>query len=145
MEHTAGLIMYAMEMDVRWGDCDPGGIAYNAKYFDWFSDGRIKLFKKIGLPYHQTFHKQGIEVVVVEANCRYKHSLLPEEEITLEVYLTKLTRSRLEFKYRIIKKNNGALAAEGMTTHAYVDKQGKPIDIKKRYPLIWERLQQCSL
>jgi hypothetical protein len=51
-----------------------------------------------------------------------------------------LTRSRLEFSYKIYKKNENVLAAYGATVHAYVDAQGKPFDVKKRHPLLWEKL-----
>lgn len=32
-----------MEMIVTWGDCDPAGISYYAKNFDWFTNGRMQL------------------------------------------------------------------------------------------------------
>lgn len=131
------------EMEVRWGDCDPAGITYYVKYFDWFSDGRIELFRQIGLPYMAFFHQQGIFLVAVEASCRYRHALKPEEKIVLETRLSNLTRARLEFKYRVFKKEDGILAAEGTTYHAYVDAEGKPFDVKKRNPLLWEKI--CRL
>ncbi len=144
MEPDGERAVCRLEMKVRWGDCDPAGIVYYAKYFDWFSDGRIELFKQIGLPYWNIFHKQGIELVAIEAGCRYRQPLRPEEEIILETCLARLTRSRLEFTYRVFKKEDGALAVEGTTVHAYVDSQGKPFDVKKRHPLLWEKMQRYS-
>lgn len=132
-----------LAMKVRWGDCDAAGIVYYIKYFDWFSDGRIELFERIGLPYRTTFHERGIELVAIEAGCRYKHSLQPEEKILLETRLTKLTRSRLEFRYQVFRQEDGLLAAEGMTAHAYVDRRGKPFDVKKRHPALWEEINRA--
>ena len=140
MEPAGENVICRKETEVRWGDCDAAGITYYAKYFDWFSDGRIELFRQVGLPYMADFHQQGIFLVAVEASCRYRHSLKPEEKIVLETRLSKLTRTRLEFKYRIFKKEDGILAAEGTTSHAYVDAQGKPFDIKKKHLLLWEKL-----
>jgi len=137
------LAVCRLAMKVRWGDCDAAGIVYYAKYFDWFSDGRIELFEQIGLPYRTTFHEAGVELVAIEAACRYKHSLRPEEKILLETCLTGLTRSRLEFCYRVFRQEDGLLAAEGITAHAYVDGRGKPFDVKKRLPALWDKISRA--
>ncbi|BAF60070.1 MAG: acyl-CoA thioesterase [Pelotomaculum sp.] len=127
-----------LEMEVGWGDCDAAGIAYYARYFDWFTNGRIHFLKKYGLPYMAVFHRQNINMVALEAECRYKKALRPEETVVLETTLESLSRTRIRFEYKIFK-NDGSLAAEGFTSHAYVDEEGKPFDFKKRYPLLWEK------
>lgn len=132
------------EMEVRWGDCDAAGIVYHARYFDLFTDGRVALFKQIGLPYQQTFHEQGIVVVVVEASCRYLSSLKPEDRYILTTTLTHLGRTRMNFAYVITRPDTNAVAVEGKTMHTYVDTQGKPFDIKKRRPDLWEQLEQLT-
>jgi acyl-CoA thioester hydrolase len=132
------------EMEVRWGDCDAAGIVYHPRYFDLFTDGRVALFKQIGLPYQQTFHEQGIVVVVVEAHCRYHSSLKPEDKYTLTTKLTHLGRTRISFEYVITRADNHAVAVEGKTMHTYVDTQGKPFDLKKRHPDLWEQLERLT-
>ncbi len=139
---AAGGITNRQELEVRWGDCDAAGILYNAKYFDLFTDGRVALFKKINLPYQKYFHNQGIVVVVVEASCRYRKSLFPEERYFLDTTLTRLTRSRMVFDYVITSAENNQLAAGGRTVHAFVDSMGKPFDIQKKHPLLWSQLQE---
>lgn len=131
-----------VRMKVRWGDCDPAGIVYYPRYFEWFTDGRTELFRQAGLSYGEIFHKQGIELVVIEASCRYKYSLQPEEEVIIETRLAGLTRSRLEFKYRVLKEENAVLAGEGRTVHTYVNNAGKPFDAKKKYPALWAELER---
>ncbi|OAT86549.1 hypothetical protein A6M21_03090 [Desulfotomaculum copahuensis] len=126
-------------MEVAWGDCDAAGITYYARYFDWFSNGRIQLFKKYGLPYMSTFHRQNVNMVALEAGCRYRRSLWPEEAVSLETVLDTLTRTRIGFKYTIFK-TDGSPAAGGFTVHAYVDERGKPFDIKKRHPALWAKM-----
>lgn len=130
------------ELEVRWGDCDAAGIVYYAKYFDLFTDGRVALFKKINIPYQSFFHNQGIVMVAVEANCRYRKSLLPEERYFLNTTLSRLSRTRMVFDYVITSAENGQLVAEGRTVHAFVDSTGKPFDIKKKHPGLWSTLQE---
>lgn len=130
------------ELEVRWGDCDAAGIVYYAKYFDLFTDGRVALLKKINIPYQKFFHNQGIVVVAVEATCRYRKSLLPEEKYFLNTTLSRLGRTRMVFDYVITSAENEQTVAEGRTVHAFVDSEGKPFDIKKRHPGLWSLLQE---
>ncbi|MDF9407340.1 MAG: acyl-CoA thioesterase YbgC [Pelotomaculum sp. PtaB.Bin013] len=128
-----------VEFTVRWGDCDAAGITYYAKYFDWFTDGRIAFLEKAGLPYMATFHNHGIELVVIDAFCRYRLSLRPVEKVFLETSVASLTRTRITFTYRILKEDN-TVAAEGSTNHAFVDERGKPFNLAKKYPELWDEL-----
>ncbi|WP_276353246.1 acyl-CoA thioesterase [Cohnella caldifontis] len=125
-----------LEMTVTWGDCDAAGIHYYARTFDWFTNARMKFLADHGFPYMETFHHPGISLVCLTADCRFKKMLKPEERITVRASLTTLTRSRLAFDYRIYK-SDGQLAAEGTTSHAYVDPEGNPYNLKKRHPGLW--------
>jgi len=128
-----------VEFTVRWGDCDVAGVTYYIKYFDWFTDGRMAFFEKVGLPYMATFHDHGVELVVIDAFCRYRLSLRPGEKVFLETSVASLTRTRVTFTYRILKEDN-IVAAEGSTNHAFVDERGKPFNLAKKYPELWDEL-----
>lgn len=132
-----------VEFTVRWGDCDAAGITYYVKYFDWFTDGRIALLESVGLPYIDTFHKQKIELVVIDAFCRYRLSLRPSERIYLETSIVSLSRTRITFTYRILKEDN-TVAAEGSTNHAFVDERGKPFNLAKKHPELWNEIH-CTI
>ncbi|KLU63549.1 putative esterase [Peptococcaceae bacterium CEB3] len=133
-----------LEMTIGWGDCDAAGITYYARYFDWFTNGRLHLLRSLDLPYMTTFQYKGISVVGLEASCRYKKLLYPEETVTIETSLSELKRTRMTFSYKVIKETGGELAAEGKTLHAYVDATGKPFDLKKRYPDLWDKLSKLT-
>ena len=130
------------EMEVRWGDCDAAGIVYYAKYFDLFTDGRVALLRQVGLPYQQFFHEQGIVVVAVEASCRYRKNLKPEEKYILNTRLAHLGRTRMIFEYVITKQEDQSIATEGRTVHTFVNDTGKPFDLKKRRPDLWTKLEE---
>ena len=130
-----------VELTVRWGDCDAAGITYYAKYFDWFTDGRVALLENIGLPYMTTFHNHGIEMVVIDAFCRYRLSLRPMEKIYLEASIASLTRTKVTFNYRVLKEDK-SVAAEGSTNHAFVDERGKPFNLAKRIPDLWDEISR---
>ncbi|MDB5085419.1 MAG: hypothetical protein JWN30_2305 [Bacilli bacterium] len=128
-----------MEMMVAWGDCDAAGISYYARAFDWFTNGRMQFLDFYEFPYMETFHSKGISLVCLTADCQYKKMLHPQEKITVRTFLTSLTRTRMTHTYQIFKKD-GSLAAEGKTSHAYVDHEGIPFNLKKRFPQLWQKL-----
>jgi acyl-CoA thioester hydrolase len=128
-----------MDMMVTWGDCDAAGISYYARTFDWFTNGRLQFLASFQFPYMKTFHYRGISLVCLTADCQYKKMLRPEDKITVRTSLTSLTRTRMTFTYLIFKQD-GELAAEGKTSHAFVDKEGNPFNLKKRFPKLWQQM-----
>ncbi len=132
-----GSVDYTMR--VKWGDCDAAGISYYAKNFEWFTDARFELFAHYGFPYMETFHHKGISLVCLKAESDYKKMIRPLEEITIKTSISELTRTRMAFTYQIVK-SNGELAAEGFTAHAYVNSEGRPLNLKKSFPALWNDL-----
>ncbi len=141
MEYTS--LSAKMERVVTWGDCDAAGISYFPKNFEWFTNAYMKLLADYGFPYMETFHHNGISLVCLKAHCQYKKMLKPLEKITVITTLSSLTRTRLEFTYQIIKED-GEIAAKGLTSHAYANDQGRPVNLQKRFPLLWEKLNHVT-
>ncbi|RDW20112.1 hypothetical protein CWR48_05205 [Oceanobacillus arenosus] len=140
---TESLMDYDMNMTVTWGDCDAAGISYYAKNFEWFTNGYMELLAHYGFPYMGTFHHQGISLVCLKADSTYKKMLYPLEKVIVRTSLTLLTRTRMGFTYQIIKED-GQIAAEGYTSHAFVNIKGIPMNLKKRFPTLWEKLSNIG-
>ena len=84
---------FVMEMTVAWGDCDAAGISYYARTFDWFTNARMQLLAAHGFPYMDAFHREGISMVCLTADCKYKKTLRPEEKIAVHASVTELSRA----------------------------------------------------
>ena len=134
-------LSYDMDMIVTWGDCDAAGISYYAKNFEWFTNAYMQLLAHYGFPYMETFHNKGISLVCLKADCQYKKMVRPLEKIIVRTTLAQLSRTRLEFSYQILKEN-GEIAAVGVTSHAYVTSEGLPCSLQKRLPKLWEKLNE---
>ena len=101
------------------------GIAHHSNYFVWFEEGRSNFCRDIGLPYGE-WEKNGVFMPVVEVHCRYKSSLLYDEPVTMEVFPAERGAATVTFGYRL-RHEDGRLAAEGWTKHAFADAQGRLI------------------
>lgn len=132
-------LIYDMERTVAWSECDAAGISYYAKHFEWFTDGYMQFLDHHGFPYMDAFHHKGISIVTLKADSDYRRMLRPLEKITVRTALSSFTRTRLAFTYQIMKED-GELAAEGSTSHAFVNENGRPINLEKHFPALWGKL-----
>ncbi|WP_067728819.1 acyl-CoA thioesterase [Oceanobacillus damuensis] len=136
-------VSYDMEMTVNWGDCDAAGISYYAKNFEWYTNSYMQLLAHYRFPYMETFHNHGINLVCLKADSTYKKMVRPLENIIVRSSITLLARTRMEFAYQIIKEN-GEIAAEGYTSHAYVNNEGVPMNLEKSFPTLWGKLSNLG-
>ena len=120
----AGKIFNITNYRVIYGDTDQMGVVYYANYLRWFERGRTELLRQIGMPY-ASIEEKGFFFPVIEVSCRYLKPARFDDDIAIETALTALSRVTLEFSYKISRKNDGQLLAEGTTRHACVDREGK--------------------
>jgi acyl-CoA thioester hydrolase len=118
------MAIHSTSYRVIYGDTDQMGVVYYANYLRWFEMGRTELLRHIGLPY-SAVEASGVFFPVTEVSCRYHKPARFDDEIVVETTLAALGRATLEFSYRITRKNDARLLAEGATRHACVDRSGK--------------------
>jgi len=126
---------------VRYKDTDQMGVAYNGNYFTWFEVGRVELLRNIGISYKE-LEKRGVFTAVAEAYCKYIKPARFDDEIIIKTRIKKLTETRLEFEYSLYRKEDELLLATGHTLHVFVDKNIKPINLKKAHEDLWSLLKQ---
>jgi 4-hydroxybenzoyl-CoA thioesterase len=114
---------------IEWGDCDPAGIIFYARYFDIFDISTTMLLERaLGMnkmAYLRTYNFLGHPLV--ETRARF---LLPTrfgDAVTVESEVMACGRSSFKIEHRLSK--DGALAAEGFETRAWVVRH--PSDAKR--------------
>ncbi|WP_434512463.1 acyl-CoA thioesterase [Desulfitobacterium sp. AusDCA] len=120
---------------VRYAETDQMGIVYHSNYIIWFEVGRTELFREMGLPY-TLFEEQGLALAVIEATCRYRQSARYDDELMIHTQVEEFSSRKVIFSYQITK--DSLLLTEGKTSHIFLNKEGKIVDIRK-YP-IWEQV-----
>ena len=114
-------------MRVRYSETDQMGVVYHANYLVWFEVGRVELLRQLGFSYREMEQQDGCAIAVIEACCRYKAPARYDDEIIVRTYLKYLRESLIQFGYELLRSEDGAMLAEGETTHIVVD-----INMKKR-------------
>lgn len=133
---------------VRYGETDQMGVAYYANYFDWFTEGRTELLRRRGVSYSD-LERSGIFLPVREAHCAYEKSARYDDVLLIHAAVERLTPVRLDFTYeieRIASEYGDALGriAVGRTQHVFVAGDGRPIDIRKHHPQIWQSMVRAA-
>src|SRR5215203_2937356 len=113
----------ALDFRVRYAETDAMSVVYYANYFVWFELGRTEWIRAHGVTYRQ-FEDEGILLPAVHASCGYKASARYDDLVRIETTVTKLTRARVSFAYRVLCVDPGpaALLAEGHTDHVFLSR-----------------------
>ena len=98
---------------VQWGDCDPAGIVFYPRYFEWFDACTILLFEKAtGLTKIKMLAKyNGAGLALVEAGAAFFLPSQYGDDIEIETRIKEFGRSSFSMLHRVTK--GGAPALEG--------------------------------
>ena len=102
---------------VRYAETDQMGVVYHSNYFIWFEVGRVDLLRQLGFTYREMEQEDGCYIAVVDARCRFKAPARYDDEIVVRTHLKNVRESLIHFGYEAVRESDGALLAEGETTH----------------------------
>ena len=113
---------------VRYGECDPQGVVYFARYAHYADDALVHLWRERVVPW-EAMVRAGSDLVVAELALRYRASARFDEELEVELVPTHLGTMSLRFALRI--ERDGELLVEGEVRHVCIDPATK---LKKPLP-----------
>ncbi len=107
----------------RYAETDKGGVIHHSVYPVWFEMGRTELLRANGLAY-KDLERAGVLFVVARLSIKYRRPAQYDEQLRLEMTCSKVTASRVEHTYRLMRCD-GVILAEGASTLACVEAEGK--------------------
>lgn len=122
---------------VRFYETDLMGVVYHANYLKWFEMGRVAYFREAGIDLNKLM-EDGYMVPIVEVHCKYHQSAKFDDEFQVETTLTDVNRIKFVFQYKVLRKKDGVLLAEGWSKNAFTNLEGKPVRLTPAY---YEKLQ----
>jgi acyl-CoA thioester hydrolase len=111
-----------IEIRVRYAETDRMGLLHHANYLVYFEQGRTELLRAQGFTY-KTMEDEGFLLVLTKAAVRYKSPARYDDVLTLRTIATRTTAVRIEHRYEVYR--DGTLIADGETTLASVDREGR--------------------
>src|SRR5437667_5787851 len=118
---------------VRYAETDRMGLLHHANYLVYFEQGRTELLRSLGVAY-KDLEDQGYLLVLAKAEVRYRSPARYDDLLTLRTTVVRTTTVRIDHRYELFR--DGTLVAEGSTTLACVDREGRvqalPKTLKER-------------
>lgn len=93
--------MYRHPLRVRFGDCDPAGIVYFPRFFDFFHQAMEGWFDVLGRPYHEVVMGQHVGFPAVHTEADFRRPVAFGEDVHVELRVGRIGDSSLELRYEV--------------------------------------------
>ncbi len=119
------MLKHTLTLAVRWSECDPAGIAFYPRFFEWFDVGTGALFARMGEPWERSFRDHDIVgVPVVEAGATFLAPVRLGDTVTIECEVTDITDKTFRVDHRA--SAGPTLCATGFERRAWVGRPARP-------------------
>jgi acyl-CoA thioester hydrolase len=108
---------FVHELRVRYGECDPQGIVFNANYLLYFDVAFTELWRAAVGPW-QEMVERGVDAVVAEANVRFRAPARFDDELKLHAQVVRLGTSAITTEIDVVRDD--ALLVQGRLRHVCV-------------------------
>jgi acyl-CoA thioester hydrolase len=102
---------------VRYNECDPQGVVFNANYLTYFDLTMGELWRELGG--YQAMVDAGVDMVVAEATIRYLAPLRFDDELELVARIRRLGDTSMTTE--LVIEDGGEPAAEGELRHVFIE------------------------
>ena len=109
---------FAHELRVRYGECDPQGIVFNANYLLYFDVAFTELWREAVGPWDEMVER-GVDAVVAEANVRFRAPARFDDMLRLELAIARLGRTSMTTEIDVLR--DGTPVVTGWLRHVIVD------------------------
>jgi 4-hydroxybenzoyl-CoA thioesterase len=107
---------------VRFGDCDPAGVVYFPRFFDWFHQAMETWFgDALGVPYAEVIGQRKLGFPAVHTEADFRQPCRLGEELAVELQVTEVKRTSIRLAYTIRGWEDDSIRATGATVCVAVD------------------------
>ena len=116
---------HTVEIQVRWSESDPAGIAFYPRFFEWFDIGCDALFASLGLPWPVLFPQYAIVgVPIVECGARFSSPVRYGDTMRVTATIAWVKEKTFRVEYDIVVGERRC--ASGFEVRAWVARPATP-------------------
>jgi len=108
---------FELALRVRYGECDPQGIVFNANYLLYFDVVFTELWRAALGPW-QELKDAGVDLVVANANIDFRASAQFDDELVLRARIARLGTTSITSEFDVLR--DSALLVSGRLRHVCV-------------------------
>lgn len=128
---------------VQYYETDRMGITHHSNYIRWMEEARIDFLDQIGFGYAR-MEADGLISPVLSVSCKYRVSTTFSDEIGILVQVQEFKGVKLQLGYTMRRISDGAVVLTGTTEHAFLNRENKPVRLKKEFPELFHTLSELS-
>jgi acyl-CoA thioester hydrolase len=113
---------FVHELRVRYSECDPQGVVFNANYLAYIDHTITELWRAAYGGY-QTMLERGVDIVVAEVRMRFLGSARFDEPLALEAIVTRIGTTSLTSRHRFRRAGDAELLIDAEIRHVFVDRR----------------------
>lgn len=112
---------FVHELRVRYHECDPQHIVFNANYFAYFDVTLTELWRAAfdGASYASMLDDHGVDLVVAEATARFHGSARFDDVLGIEALITRLGTTGMTTRFTARRADEALVVGE--LRHVFVD------------------------
>lgn len=103
---------FSHPLRVRWAECDPQGIVFFGRYYEYFDLGMTEYLRGLGYSYPTAFADTGGDLFIKHSHCDYHGSARFDEDIAVDTRVAKLGRSSIVFDFRVRREDETLTTGE---------------------------------
>lgn len=135
---TEAALKCSVESRVRFSDLDPMGVMWHGNYIRLCEDAREEFGRRYkGLEYMQMY-EAGFTAPIVDLHLQYHSPLSINDIAVTEIAFHPEAAARLRFSYRICRKSDGVLVADGESIQVFTSVDGEMSLVKPGFFKKWE-------
>ena len=110
---------YRREITIAWAHCDPAGIVFNPRFFEFFDTNTWGLFEAaLGINQHDLAATYGIVgIALVDARANFMKPAAFGDTVEVVSRVSEFRRSSFDVEHRLI--NKGEVAVEGRESRVW--------------------------
>ena len=108
---------FVHELRVRYGECDPQGIVFNANYLLYFDVAFTELWRAAVGPWQEMIER-GVDAVVADANLSFRAPARFDDELQLRAQIARLGKTSITTEIDVVRDEQ--LLVAGRLRHVCV-------------------------
>lgn len=128
---------------VQYYETDKMGITHHSNYIRWMEEARVDFMSQIGMDYAK-LEEEGIISAVVSVTCDYKRPTTFSDKVTIHAEVSEFKGVTMTFSYEM-KNQDGTEVCKGTSLHAFLNEEGRPINIKRKYPELYGTFERLAI
>ena len=133
--------MKPYQHQVQYYETDRMQCTHHSNYIRFMEEARLDFMAQMGWGYDK-MEEEGIISPVVKVTCDYKKQTTYPQQIEINVKVIGLTPARLSLGYTMT--GEGEVVCTGTSQHCFLDENGRPVSLKKRYPEFYSLLDEAK-